>query len=304
MQVATGTGAGVRMKGERRNLIDVGAPWVAVAAAVCLTATGEYQLARLAGWSSIIAAMLPVTIDIYVVTAIRQHRDVAPALAMMMVANALYHLAERNLFGTDGRPGHLAWWLIVGCTAVAPLVIWRIHRIVPKASRGAVPALSRHETETTQDETRPVAPAATPDPALPVASRAETGQPRPTTGQDTTRKPATDRDETATSWGAPLPAPVRDRTPRVAEAGTPPVVLGREAPGPVLSRPETGRDGTQGVGPTQAVRDTLSRLGRVSSWGALPDLVMADHPDLDRASVRKACARVRRDTATKALAGT
>ncbi|MBQ1164297.1 hypothetical protein KBZ21_40595, partial [Streptomyces sp. A73] len=41
------------------------------------------------------------------------HRDVAQALVLMVLANAVYHLAAAGLFGVSasGRP---EWWLIVG----------------------------------------------------------------------------------------------------------------------------------------------------------------------------------------------
>lgn len=121
----------------KRSIIDVAGPWVALCAAVGLTASGEYQLAQLAGWGGIIAALLPTAVDVYVVIAIRAHRDVAGAIIMMIATNALYHLAAANLFGTDGRPGHLAWWLIVAVTAVAPMVMWRIHGIMPRRPQEA-----------------------------------------------------------------------------------------------------------------------------------------------------------------------
>ncbi|MFD8262050.1 hypothetical protein ACFV19_24705 [Streptomyces griseoluteus] len=119
-------------------------PWLALWAAVGLTASGEYTLAHFVGfgWFS---ALLPVGIDVYVIQAFRRHRDVAVALVLMVVTNALVHLAEAGLFGVVQRAGaHGArqyaatWWLIVLVSAIAPFIVWRVHRITEKRSRKPV----------------------------------------------------------------------------------------------------------------------------------------------------------------------
>ncbi|MBQ1165425.1 hypothetical protein KBZ21_46375, partial [Streptomyces sp. A73] len=76
-------------------------------------------------WARELAWLLPVAIDVYVVQAFRRHRDVAQALVLRVLANAVYHLAAAGLFGVSasGRP---EWWLIVGVAAIAPFVMWRI----------------------------------------------------------------------------------------------------------------------------------------------------------------------------------
>ncbi|MFV8127521.1 hypothetical protein [Streptomyces syringium] len=123
-------------KAKRDKQIDEWSPRVALTAVVGLTATGEFQLAQLAGWPASIAWMLPLGIDVYVVQAMRRHRDVAPALILMVAANAIYHLAAVGLFGahlnSHGVPGP-EWWLIVGVAAISPFVMWRIHRITAPA---------------------------------------------------------------------------------------------------------------------------------------------------------------------------
>lgn len=75
----------------------------------------------------------------YVVQAFRRHRDVAPALALMVLANAIYHLAAKGLFGAHlnahGVP-QPTWQLVVGVASIAPFVMWRIHRMsVPRRER-------------------------------------------------------------------------------------------------------------------------------------------------------------------------
>lgn len=160
---------------EKRHPIDAIGPWIALCAAVGLTASGEYQLAQLAGWGALIAGLLPTAVDIYVVIAIRAHRDVAGAIVMMIATNALYHLAAANLFGTDGRPGHLAWWLIVAVTAIAPMVMWRIHRIAPRRSEQqetAVPVAAQEAAPIATDIVPQSASApATEAPQEPIAER-------------------------------------------------------------------------------------------------------------------------------------
>ncbi|MBQ1164144.1 hypothetical protein KBZ21_39765, partial [Streptomyces sp. A73] len=72
---------------------------IALAATIGLTASGEFALAELAGWARELAWLLPGAIDVYVVQAFRRHRDVAQALVLMVLANAVYHLAAAGLFG-------------------------------------------------------------------------------------------------------------------------------------------------------------------------------------------------------------
>lgn len=108
---------------------------IALAATIGLTASGEFALAQLAGWARELAWLLPVAIDVYVVQAFRRHRDVAQALVLMVLANAVYHLASAGLFGVDAKE-RPEWWLIVGVAAIAPFVMWRIHRMsAPRRER-------------------------------------------------------------------------------------------------------------------------------------------------------------------------
>ncbi|WP_369377088.1 hypothetical protein [Streptomyces sp. cg36] len=115
------------------------APWAALCAAVGLTASGEYELAHLVGWPGAVAALLPVTIDVWAVTAFHRGRDVRAALAMMIGTNAVYHLAERGLFGVDGA-GRPAWWLIILTASIAPVVVWRVHELIGDESADALAA--------------------------------------------------------------------------------------------------------------------------------------------------------------------
>ncbi|MEV8474849.1 hypothetical protein [Streptomyces sp. NPDC051173] len=134
-------------KARRDKRIDEWSPRVALTAVVGLTASGEFELAQLAGWPPVIAWLLPLGIDVYVVQALRRHRDVSAALILMVAANAIYHLAAAGLFGVRG--GRPEWWLIVGVAAIAPFVMWRLHQIVRP----------RRERRTKTQGERPEAPA-------------------------------------------------------------------------------------------------------------------------------------------------
>ncbi|GGX40477.1 hypothetical protein [Streptomyces noursei] len=128
-------------KKERRDrAIDAWSPRIALAAVIGLTASGEFSLAVLAGWPPALAWLLPLGIDVYVVQAIRRHRDVIFALLLMVSANAVFHVAAAGLFGVITGPGGEAvldssghprptWQLIVGVASIAPWVMLRLHRI-------------------------------------------------------------------------------------------------------------------------------------------------------------------------------
>lgn len=151
----------------KRPWFDRNGPKLAMYAAVGLCASGEYALARLAGFPGLIAALLPIAMDVYVIQSMRRHRDVAAALLLSVLANALDRLAEARLFGVD-RHGHATWWLIVSVVAIAPFIVWRVHRITetkPAKRRETTPAetktgetttpVSHTETKTETAETKP-----------------------------------------------------------------------------------------------------------------------------------------------------
>jgi hypothetical protein len=96
-------------------------PWLGLAAAVGLTAQGEFMLAQTVGISDVAAPLLPAAIDIYAVTAFRRKTDVPWALAIMAAANIAAHLAN---------PGHGAQSLTVGVVLVIVTVVWRVHNLM------------------------------------------------------------------------------------------------------------------------------------------------------------------------------
>ncbi|MFE3603885.1 hypothetical protein ACFXPK_31555, partial [Streptomyces sp. NPDC059142] len=135
-----------------------GAPWVALAAGVGLAASGEYELARLAGFHELVAPLFPLSVDIYAVVAFKKKSDVRPALSIMAASNLAYHLAERGGVHDEGNPhGEL---IVLGLTALVVLtfvaIIWRVHRLLdedhetkPPSVRPAGPPSVRDEPDRT-----------------------------------------------------------------------------------------------------------------------------------------------------------
>lgn len=107
--------------------------WAALAAALVVTASAEYALARAAGFGQWTAAGVPAALDIYAVRALRAHRDVPAVVGAMILVNAAAHMVEAGLLT-------VSWPLVVGVSAIAPLVLWRVHRLaeVPTESKDSV----------------------------------------------------------------------------------------------------------------------------------------------------------------------
>ncbi|MEU5632137.1 hypothetical protein ACH47C_23505 [Streptomyces rishiriensis] len=120
-----------RWRGWRQNLgtkLWKAAPWVALAAGVGLAASGEYELARMVGITEYVAPLLPVSIDVYCVTAFRTKRDIAPALLLMASANVVFHLSEQAHLVPEG--GAAPWQLTTFVVLIFVAVIWRVHTLM------------------------------------------------------------------------------------------------------------------------------------------------------------------------------
>lgn len=104
--------------------------WAALGFALVATASAEYELARAVGYNKWVAAAVPGALDVWTVRAMRQHRDVLAAVLAMIVVNALSHLVTAGLLEVSVP-------LVVGVSAIAPLVLYRLHAITgtdePKA---------------------------------------------------------------------------------------------------------------------------------------------------------------------------
>ncbi|MGW3846871.1 hypothetical protein [Streptomyces fagopyri] len=96
--------------------------WGALLFALVATASAEYELARQVGFNQWVAASVPGALDIYTVRALRAHRDVLAAVAAMIGVNAASHLVTAGLLPVNVP-------LVVAVSAIAPLVLWRVHRL-------------------------------------------------------------------------------------------------------------------------------------------------------------------------------
>jgi hypothetical protein len=178
---------------KRDDGFDTWSARLVIAGAVGLTASGEYELAKMAGFEPVVAWLLPFVIDVYVIQAFRRHRDIIQAIALTIGANVIYHLADEGLFGvnTSSRGEHEpTWWLIALVASVASLILWRMHLITapPKPPR------ERQKQRQKERQPKPVAatvqaPEAPPVPPAATANsdRQETAKSEP---QDRQKPPA------------------------------------------------------------------------------------------------------------------
>jgi hypothetical protein len=122
-----------RTRGEAIKQMSI---WVALTAVIVLTASGEWQFARLvglgdtpvgdAGWA------LPLGLDVYAITAFRAKKDVPFALGLMAATNVTYHVADMTGAGMHvvGGKAHPSVALIVVAVIVVVAIVWRIHRLL------------------------------------------------------------------------------------------------------------------------------------------------------------------------------
>ncbi|MFA3877557.1 hypothetical protein ABS735_28425 [Streptomyces sp. MMCC 100] len=128
--------------------------WGALAAALVATASAEYDLARAVGFNQWVAAAVPGALDIYTVRALHAHRDVFAAVAALIAVNAASHLVTTGLLPVDV-------WLVVAVAAIAPLVLWRVHRLADTPEPEAAEVRDEYALE----------PEAEPVPAVPAPAR-------------------------------------------------------------------------------------------------------------------------------------
>ncbi|MFD9444250.1 hypothetical protein ACFWBR_20360 [Streptomyces sp. NPDC060006] len=96
--------------------------WGALLFALVATASAEYELARQVGFNQWVAAAVPGALDIYTVRAMRARKDVLTAVTAMIGVNAASHLVTAGLLPVNVP-------LVVAVSAIAPLVLWRVHRL-------------------------------------------------------------------------------------------------------------------------------------------------------------------------------
>ncbi|MFJ6438164.1 hypothetical protein [Streptomyces sp. NPDC091416] len=122
--------------------------WAALACALVATASAEYELARAVGYNQWVAAAVPGALDVWTVRAMRQHRDVLAAVVAMILVNAASHLVTAGLLSVSVS-------LVVGVSAIAPLVLYRLHTITGTGQETEQPAAA----EAPDTEPVPVVPA-------------------------------------------------------------------------------------------------------------------------------------------------
>jgi len=105
--------------------------WAQLGCALVATAHAEYTLAAATGLHWLVAGAVPGALDLYVIRALQKHKDVLPAVLVMVAANVASILVSRGVLAVS--PAVLA---AVG--ALAPLLVWRGH--VLRVHAGAVSA--------------------------------------------------------------------------------------------------------------------------------------------------------------------
>ena len=101
--------------------------WLAMGASIAVTAQSEWALAVASGYHPVVAGALPVAIDAYVIRALRSGREVLPAVLAMVATNSAAHLLRGGMVT-------MSPWLVVAVSAIAPLVLWRVHALADEVS--------------------------------------------------------------------------------------------------------------------------------------------------------------------------
>lgn len=96
--------------------------WAALVAVLVVLASAEYQLAVACGFGTYVAAGVPAALDVYALAALRARRDVLAVVVVLIAVNAASHLVEVGLLPVNVP-------LVVAVSAIAPLVLWRVHRL-------------------------------------------------------------------------------------------------------------------------------------------------------------------------------
>lgn len=96
--------------------------WGALGCALVSTAHAEYTLATAAHFNGYVALAVPGALDLYVIRALQQRRDVLVAVLAMVAANVASHLIAGGVLD-------VTWHVIAAVGAVAPLIVWRVYSL-------------------------------------------------------------------------------------------------------------------------------------------------------------------------------
>ncbi|WP_364706621.1 hypothetical protein [Streptomyces ossamyceticus] len=136
--------------------------WAALVAVLVVLASAEYRLAVACGFGQYVAAGVPAALDVYALAALRARRDVLAVVAVLIGVNAASHLVEVGLLPVDVP-------LVVAVSAVAPLVLWRVHSLGAGHVEAEAPApeVTAPVTVERTDDDHPPAPAEAPKLVIP-----------------------------------------------------------------------------------------------------------------------------------------
>lgn len=96
--------------------------WGALGCALVGTAHAEYTLALSVGANQFVAGAVPGALDLYVIRALQQGRDVFVAVLVMVAANVASYLVHSGDVPVD-------WRLRSAVGALAPLILWRVYSL-------------------------------------------------------------------------------------------------------------------------------------------------------------------------------
>ncbi|MFJ9963961.1 transfer protein spdA [Streptomyces avermitilis] len=104
-----------------RNSVANCARYAALLSSMFISFATQQHLAATHGVPELPSYAVPLAIDLYLVWAVRSHRDVSLAVAVAVAANVSGILTAESLASVDT-------WVSAGLHAVFPLTLWRMHR--------------------------------------------------------------------------------------------------------------------------------------------------------------------------------
>ncbi|MEU4502638.1 hypothetical protein [Streptomyces sp. NPDC024089] len=267
--------AAAEAKQEKDDKFDTWSARLVIGGAVGLTASGEYELARMVGFDWYAAWLLPFVIDIYVIQAFRRHRDILQAITLTIAANVTFHLADKGLFGVERvteSGNEPEWWLIALVASIASLILWRMHIITgpAKTARGRRGKVAHQGQQT---ETRLLVSAQVERPERPASApvSAPTGRVQEAASGRETERPIERPDER--SAGRPRKA----KSGRAQSAQT---------------KPKKSASKTLAERRQERVEALYDELGKRPEWGDIRDALAAAKL-ADKSISRSSCQRIR-----------
>lgn len=128
--------------------------WAQLGCALVATAHAEYSLAAATGLHWSVACSVPGALDLYVIRALQKHKDVLPAVLVMVAANVASILVAQDVLPVN-------WAVLAAVGALAPLLVWRGH--VLRVHAGAAPSTPQiQEVQAPGAVSAPEVPAWTP----------------------------------------------------------------------------------------------------------------------------------------------